>query len=143
MPAGRPKKIESPEKLKEYFLKYEEETKSNPFIVTDWVGKDATEVSRKKERPLTIEGFECWLMNEGIIEDLGDYLRNKDGRYTEFATICTYVKKMVRKDQVEGGMSQIYNASITQRLNGLTEKQEVNVTGEKIAVIDWSNDEGK
>lgn len=142
-PVGRPKKIESPEKLKEYFLQYEKETKANPFIVTDWVGKDATEVSRKKERPLTIDGFECWLMNEGIIEDLGDYLKNKDSRYTEFAPICTYVKKMVRKDQVEGGMAQIYNPSITQRLNGLTEKQDINVTGDKIAVIDWSNDEGK
>lgn len=142
MATGRPKKIESPEKLKEYFLQYEKETKANPFKVKDWVGKDAELVEREKERPLTIEGFECWLMDEGIIEDLGDYLRNKDGRYEEFATICTYIKKMVRKDQVEGGMAQIFNASITQRLNGLTEKQDIVITGVK-AVIDWSDEEGK
>ena len=72
------KNIESPEKLKDYFLKYQEETKKNPILVKDWVGKDADEVYREKERPLTIDGFECWLSDNGIIEDLGDYLKNKD-----------------------------------------------------------------
>ena len=118
------KNIESPEKLKEYFSKYQEETKKNPFIVKDWVGKDATDVFREKERPLTIDGFECWLSDNGVIEDLGDYLKNKDNRYSDFAPICSYIKKKTRKDQIEGGMAGIYNPSITQRLNGLVEKTE-------------------
>lgn len=118
------KNIESPEKLKEYFLKYQEETKRNPILVKDWVGKDAEEVFREKERPLTIDGFECWLSDNGIIEDLGDYLKNKDNRYSDFAPICSYIKKKTRKDQIEGGMAGIYNPSITQRLNGLVEKTE-------------------
>lgn len=118
------KNIESPEKLKEYFSKYQEETKKNPFIVKDWVGKDATDVFREKERPLTIDGFECWLSDNGVIEDLGDYLKNKDNRYADFAPICSYIKKKTRKDQIEGGMAGIYNPSITQRLNGLVEKTE-------------------
>jgi len=142
MAAGRPKAIESPEKLKEYFLKYEKETKANPFIVRDWVGKDAMPVDRKKERPLTMEGFECWLSDNGIIEDLKDYMSNRDSKYTEFSPICTYVKRMIRKDQIEGGMAQIYNPSITQRLNGLTEKQSIEVS-ERSAIIDWSDEEGK
>ena len=96
MAQGRPKNIESPEKLKEYFLLYQEETKKNPFIVKDWVGKDATDVYREKERPLTIDGFECWLSENGIIEDLGDYLKNKDNRYEDFAPICSYIKKKTR-----------------------------------------------
>ena len=118
------KNIESPEKLKEYFSKYQEETKKNPFIVKDWVGKDATDVFREKERPLTIDGFECWLSDNGVIEDLGDYLKNKDNRYSDFAPICSYIKKKTRKDQIEGGMAGIYNPSITQRLNNLVEKTE-------------------
>jgi hypothetical protein len=127
---GKPKYIESPEKLKEYFLTYQKETKSKPFIVKDWVGKDANQVYREKERPLTIEGFECWLSDNDIIEDLGDYLKNKDNRYTNYAPICSYIKKQTRKDQIEGGMSGMYNPSITQRLNGLVEKTQtdVNVT---------------
>lgn len=127
-PVGRPKKIESPEKLKEYFLQYEKETKANPYLVKDWVGKDADQVYREKERPLTMEGFECWLYNNDIIDNIGDYLKNKEGRYVEFAPICTYVKGMIRKDQIEGGMSGMFNASITQRLNQL--KEEIDHSGE-------------
>jgi len=124
---GRNKYIETPEKLKEYFLAYQKETKSNPFIVKDWVGKDATDVFREKERPFTIEGFECWLADNDIIEDLGDYLKNKDNRYDDYAPICSYIKKFTRKDQIEGGMAGIYNPSITQRLNNLVEKTQNDV----------------
>lgn len=122
---GKNKYIESPEKLKEYFLSYEKEVKNNPFLVKDWVGKDGDQVYREKEKPLTIEGFECWLADNDIIQDLGDYLSNKDNRYEEYATICSYIKKKTRKDQIEGGMAGIFNPSITQRLNGLAEKSEV------------------
>ena len=124
---GRNKYIESPEKLKEYFLAYQKETKNNPFVVKDWVGKDATDVYREKERPFTIEGFECWLADNDIIEDLGDYLKNKDNRYEDYAPICSYIKKQTRKDQIEGGMAGIYNPSITQRLNNLVEKTQNDV----------------
>lgn len=122
---GKNKYIETPEKLKEYFLSYEKEVKNNPFLVKDWVGKDGNEIYREKEKPLTIEGFECWLSENEIIEDLGDYLKNKDNRYEDYAPICSYIKKKTRKDQIEGGMAGVYNASITQRLNGLAEQSEV------------------
>ena len=128
---GRTKYIETPEKLKEYFLSYQKETKNNPFIVKDWVGKDALEVYKEKERPLTIEGFECWLADNDIIEDLGDYLKNKDNRYDDYAPICSYIKKHTRKDQIEGGMAGVYNPSITQRLNGLTEQIQNTIVAEQ------------
>jgi len=122
---AKTKYIESPEKLKEYFLSYEREVKNNPFLVKDWVGKDGDEVYREKEKPLTIEGFECWLSENDIIQDLGDYLKNKDNRYNDYAPICSYVKKKTRRDQIEGGMAGIFNPSITQRLNGLAEQSEI------------------
>lgn len=128
---GRTKYIETPEKLKEYFLSYQKETKNNPFIVKDWVGKDALEVYKEKERPLTIEGFECWLADNDIIADLGDYLKNKDKRYEDYAPICSYIKKHTRKDQIEGGMAGVYNPSITQRLNGLTEQIQNTIVAEQ------------
>ena len=127
---GRNKHIETPDKLWEYFEQYKEQTKSKPFLVKDWVGKDAEQVHREKERPLTIEGFECWLFDNGIISDLSHYFSNYENRYTDYLAICSRVKKAVRKDQIEGGMSGMYNPSITQRLNGLVEKTqtEINVT---------------
>jgi hypothetical protein len=127
---GKRKYIETPEKLWEYFQEYKKETKSKPFLIKDWVGKDAFNVQREKERPLTIEGFECWLADHDIIEDLSNYFANYDNKYSDYLTICSRVKKAVRQDQIEGGMAGMYNPSITQRLNGLVEKTqtEVNVT---------------
>ena len=125
MALGRLRKIESPEKLYEYFKTYEEETKAKPFLIKDWVGKDAFQIEREKERPLTMEGFECWLFDNGIISDLSNYLANSNNAYSDFSTICSHIRKRIRKDQIEGGMAGQYNPSITQRLNNLVEKQEL------------------
>lgn len=125
-----PKKkyIESPEKMWDYFLQYKQYVKDNPIIVKDWVGKDATDVYREKERPLTIDGFECWCYDNEIISDLSQYFANTEQRYTEYQTICSRIRKAVRTDQIEGGMAGIYNPSITQRLNNLVEKVQNEVT---------------
>lgn len=129
------KYIETPERLWELFKEYETYAKSNPIIVEDYVGKDAELVKRKKEVPLTVDSFEDYLFELGIINDLGDYFSNKDERYTEYATICRAIKRKCRKDQINGGMAGIYNPSITQRLNGLTEKTETETTIKGISKI--------
>ena len=118
------KNIETPEKLWEIFLAYKKYTKDNPIKVQDYVGKDGNDVLREKERLLTIEGFECYCFENAIIGDLSHYFANTDNRYSDYVTICLRIKKMVRKDQIEGGMAGIYNPSITQRLNNLIEKVE-------------------
>ena len=137
---GNFKYIPTPEKMWEYFLAYKKETKENPILVQDFVGKDADEVQRKKEKPLTLEGFELFLYEHGIINDVGDYFSNKHGNYSEFSPICSRIKKTIRQDQIAGGMVGIYNPSITQRLNGLVEKQELDHSnkGEKFETIDYS-----
>lgn len=132
---GRNKYIETPERMWELFKEYELHTKQNPIIVEDYVGKDAELVKRKKEVPLTVDGFEDYLFENGVINDLGDYFSNKDGRYSNYATICRAIKRKCRKDQINGGMAGIYNPSITQRLNGLTEKTDVTSGGEKISTF--------
>lgn len=118
------KYIETPEKMWELFLKYKEETKANPILVQDFVGKDGDEVNRKKERPLTMEGFEVWCFENGIVSSIDDYFSNRDGRYSDYSGICSHIRKAIRQDQISGGMAGIYNPSITQRLNGLVEKTE-------------------
>lgn len=121
---ARDKLIESPEKMLELFEAYKKEVKENPFEVKDWVGKDGDEVFREKEKPLTMEGFECHVFNQGLNGELSHYFSNKDERYTDYVAICSRIRKEIRRDQIEGGMASIYNPSITQRLNGLTEKTE-------------------
>lgn len=121
---GRYKLIESPEKLWELFELYKKETKSTPILVHDFVGKDGNSVYREKEKPLTIEGFECYLFDRDIIGDLSHYFANTNNKYADFLTICSRIRKAVRQDQINGGMAGIFNPSITQRLNGLVEKTE-------------------
>jgi hypothetical protein len=125
------KNIETPEKMWEYFETYKKWVKENPIKVQDYVGKDAEMVYRTKERPLTIDGFECWCYDNEIISDLSQYFANTEQRYTDYQTICSRIRKAVRTDQIEGGMAGIYNPSITQRLNNLTEKTENTIITEQ------------
>ena len=121
------KYIESPEKLWEYFQAYKADIKSRPFKVKDWVGKDGDQVMREKERPLTIEGFEMYCFEQNIIPDLGHYFANIDNTYREFCPICLRIRQAIRQDQIEAGTAGMYNPSITQRRNGLTDKTESTV----------------
>lgn len=124
-PAGT-KNIKTPDELMAFFESYIAETKSKPYMVIDWVGKDAHEVQRQKERPLTMEGFNVFIFRQGVMSTLKDYFSNKDARYVDYIPVCTHIRQQIRADQIEGGMAGMYNPSITQRLNNLVEKVEEN-----------------
>jgi len=127
---GRFKLIESPEKMWELFQDYRKHTKSNPIEVGDWVGGMAMAVDRKKERPLTLEGFDNYLYESGVIDGIDQYFSNQGDAYSDFLGICSRIRSAIRQDQIEGGMAGIYNPSITQRLNGLVDKTESKVIQE-------------
>jgi hypothetical protein len=111
-----------------HFLEYKQDVKSNPRHVSDYVGKDGNEVLKPLERPLTIEGFENFVYDKYKI-NIHDYLYSSDDRYKPFSTVCSRIKRVIRQDQIEGGMVGQYNASITQRLNGLVDKKETEIKG--------------
>jgi hypothetical protein len=124
---GNGKYIETPERMWELFEAYVQDVKSNPRYKTVFVGKDGEEKLEPLQRPLTLEGFELYVADLGISQDLGDYFSNARDAYGNYSAICSRIKKTIRKDQIEGGMVGQYNASITQRLNGLVEKQQTEV----------------
>jgi hypothetical protein len=126
---GRPRNLESPEQLSELFDKYKADVKANPRIKSVFGGKEFEERAEPLERPLTLEGFELFCYDEvGVVEQ---YFKNTDKRYEEFVPICSRIRKAIRQDQIEGGMVGQYNPSITQRLNGLTEKVESTIITEQ------------
>ena len=126
---GNGKYIETPEELWKLFEAYKKDVKSKPLLVTDWVGGMGTQVERKKEKPLTMEGFSmfCW----DKISQVKDYFSNRDGRYNDYVHICSRIKEAIRQDHIEGGMAGMYNPSITQRLNGLVEKTQTDIKVEQ------------
>jgi hypothetical protein len=126
---GKRKYIETPEKMWELFEAYRKDVKDNPRYVFDYVGKDGTEVRKPLERPLTMEGFKCYVWDvEGFTVE--QYFTNQDGAYTDYLGICSRIKETIRRDQIEGGMVGQYNASITQRLNNLADRQQHEVKSE-------------
>ena len=129
--SGHTKYIETPEKMWEHFESYKKFTKSNPRKKMVFVGKDGNKDYELLETPLTMEGFENWCADQNIIQDLGAYFENRDGRYTEYVAICSRIKRAIRQDQIEGGMVGQYNASITQRLNNLVDKQQTEIKQEQ------------
>lgn len=118
---AKKKYIETPEILLELFEKYKKKVHENPRYNYQ-LDKTGKVVPVPLRVPLTLEGFNIFCYNEiGLVEQ---YFENKDSRYTEYIGICSYIKKEIRNDQIEGGMVGQYNASITQRLNGLAEKTQ-------------------
>ena len=119
---GRHKLIETPEELWELFEAYRDSVKSRPRTNHVFVGKNGDDARQELERPLTMEGFEVYCFEQvGTVEH---YFRNSNDSYGQFCTICSHIKKVIRQDQIEGGMVGQYNPSITQRLNGLKEQIE-------------------
>jgi hypothetical protein len=136
------KYISTPEKMWELFCDYRNHIKENPIQKVEqtkmpqklsasmMLAMKPAQVKKfmqqtialPLQRPLTIEGFENYCWEKGIINDLGDYFSNKDEKYSDFSTICQRIRNVIRQDQIEGGMAGIYNPSITQRLNNLAEK---------------------
>lgn len=138
------KMIDSPEELAQLFEDYKLHVKSDPFIVVDYVGKDATPVNRMKEKPLSMDGFEVYVSKiPDKPWDLSHYFCNLDNRYKDYVAICSRIRKEIRDDQISGGMSGLFNPSITQRLNGLVDKTETKVIKEQPLFSDDPTDEEK
>ena len=120
---GKRKYIETPEMMYKLFEEYRNEVKSNPRYKYE-LNRMGQATPIPLEVPLTLEGFETYVAKLGIISDLSNYFANSDNRYLDYSTICSRIRKEIRADQIAGGMVGQYNASITQRLNNLSEKTE-------------------
>lgn len=138
---GVHKNIESPEQLMQYFKDYQDYCKNNPIFKQDFVGKDATEVQRQLERPMSWVGFEAYLYNMEIINDMGDYEKNKEGRYADFAPIISRIKTFIRTDQWEGASVGIYKENIIARTLGLVEKVEAKNDNTNKGTLELNDDQ--
>ena len=125
------KNIKTPEILYDLFVEYKTYVKKDPIKKMDFKGKDATPVFYLLEKPLSMVGFENFVFHKGIISTLAHYFMNLDNRYSKYVSICSRIRGEIKEDQINGGMAGIYNPSITQRLNGLVDKQEHTVKAEQ------------
>lgn len=119
------KYIETPEKLWELFTRYVEHERDNPMYKIEYVGKDGKEVHTPLQVPITFEGFECWLADEGIINDLGHYSQNLDDRYSDYVPIITRIRNNCFAQNFKGASVGLFNANLIARKLGIADKKEI------------------
>ena len=103
-----------------YKAKRKEQAKDWPKV--QYVGKDGYRVEDYPVLPLTMDGFSIYCYdNHGVVRH---YFDNTDNYYEDFCQVCSRIREEIRDQQITGGMLGQFNTSITQRLNGLTEKTE-------------------
>jgi len=135
------KYIESPEKLLELFKDYVKHEANNPMYKVDYVGKEGRLEKTPIETPITFEGFEVYLFQKEIINDLGDYASNKDGRYSDYATIITYIRKHCFVHNFKGAAVRLFDPNLIARKLGLKEQVEQTNIEQPLFKLDPENND--
>jgi hypothetical protein len=102
---------------------------------TDYVGKDGKQVKTPLETPVTFDGFEVYLFQKEIINDLGDYSKNKDGRYLDYAPIIAYIRKHCYIHNFKGAAVKLFDPNLIARKLGIKDSSDVTTNGESINEI--------
>jgi hypothetical protein len=121
--------FKTPEELLKVWNDYKKDIQEQEakWVKVQYVGKDGDRVTDPVKIPYTLEGLKryCW---DKEIGDISSYFTNDRQLYNDFTIICSRIKNEIREHQIIGGMNGFFNPSITQRLNGLTDKTETNTT---------------
>lgn len=128
---GKPKAIETPEKLWSLFEEYRDWSLATPLKVHQY-GK----VYQDRARAITFIGFEAYLDEKDVIHHLGNYEQNVDGRYEDYKPIIKKIKKACSNNIITGALGGVYNANLASRLEGLTDKQDIKVDDNRKVVAD-------
>jgi hypothetical protein len=119
--------FKTPEELEKVWIAYKADLKKKEaeWIKVQYVGKDGDKKEDSLKIPLTLEGLKryCW---DEKIGDISSYFSNDRGLYEVFTMICSRIKNEIRENQIIGGLVGLFNPSITQRLNNLADKSEIN-----------------
>lgn len=122
---GKHKYIETPERMWELFCEYVKHESENPYYKVEYVGKDGDMVRTPLQVPITFEGFECYVADQNIINDLGDYSKNDDGRYSEYAPIITRIRNNCFSQNFKGAAVGLFNANLIAKKLGLVDKKDI------------------
>jgi len=125
---SKTKYIETPEKLWELFIMYVANEKNNPMFKVEYVGKDGDQVNTPLQVPITFEGFQCYVADLDIIQDLGDYSNGNNESYAAYRPIITRIRQNCFVQNFKGASVGLFNANIIAKKLGLVEKQDTTVT---------------
>ena len=130
--SGRDAMFTDPEILRQSIQEYFELTdQRRDWDGQEWVGKDGDEVIVKKRVPFTLKGLCVFL---GVSSHyFSEFKKSQTFQNNhEFLEVYTWAEDVIQTQQIDGGLLGYYNASLTARLNGLTDKQDLTSGGEPI-----------
>lgn len=121
----------------EYFTWCEE----NSLMEHDFVGKDATEINRRKMRAFTIQGLCIFLgVNTVYFNHFKESLKGREDEVSkDFSKIITQVMDIIYNQKFTGAAAGFLNPNIIARDLGLADKKEQVHKIEEGAIIDWGN----
>lgn len=120
---GREKLFTTPALMWEAACEYFEWCSSNPWLKTDYRGKDNEMVQIPTSRPFTKSGL-CLYLNCGsaYFRSFKHDLKGKtDDLSNEFATVIARIEEIVYTQQFEGATVGAYDGRIISRALGLSE----------------------
>ena len=119
--------FKTPEELEKVWNDYKLDLKDreDEWQKVQYVGREGERVVDSVKLPYTLEGLKryCW---DNKIGDVSSYFSNDRELYNDFTIVCSRIKNEIREHQITGGLNGFFNPSITQRLNGLADKKEIN-----------------
>lgn len=128
MKVGRPRNMKKPEELLKIWDEYKSFIDANNDI-EQVVTPKGDIVNREIKKPYLKVGFEAYVFRKYKFS-IKDYLSNK---YEEFSDVVTCIRNEWEEDQISGTITGKYKApNLVARLNGLTEKQEINLNAKKL-----------
>tara|TARA_R110000868_G_scaffold21064_7_gene88037 strand:- start:4749 stop:5177 length:429 start_codon:yes stop_codon:yes gene_type:complete len=133
----------TPEELETAWNEYKAfvDSSSSKWAKVQYVGKDGERVTDTPPMPYLEDGFFVWYKNK-YGKFIHQYFDNNNGVYNDFVGIVTHIKGE-RNDNVKTGtLLGFFNASMGNRIAGLSEKSEVNTNANvNILNIDPLSDE--
>jgi len=120
---GKRKYIETPERLLEMWDEYKLSLGNDTI---EQASSKGDVVKIKVRKPLLRSGFESFVFRKyGFL--VKQYLDNQDNLYDEYMGVITCIRQEWETDQISGTLTGQYKApNLTARLNGLTDKKELN-----------------
>lgn len=127
---GRPPRWNKPEDLWRKFCEYAKAIQEEPIELPQQLvkGQGSTIKTGRVARPLTLQGFMCWAQISSSWSTFKRDLAGRDG----FSSIISNIELAIRSQQIEGGLAGVYNSNLTARLNGLSDKTDIQSGGKPL-----------
>lgn len=142
-PLGRPPKYKKPEQLWEKFLQYTDFVRSNPIPIAtkmrstkrnkddeDNKGTASREIEQAP-RPFTLVGFQLY----AGITNWAHFKKQERNKKEDFVIVIRAIEQCIEEHQISGAAVGVYNSNLVARLNGISEKTEVDVEASKNMIL--------